>query len=147
MINQLVKKGFDRHLKEMFGQKPDILKWILSHPRRELFEKNLCQEIRLAEFKFGARMNVAKLNLLITHGCNLFADCCINNKTKEMMSAAELKRHEQKAGELKDTQGLVDDMEKEYLSTAVTKSVKGIKNENSLQPPQDGAAKGTDSAS
>lgn len=109
------------------GNKLEQRQFLLKHPRRTIIEQQILKEIKQASLRMGPKFNRKKLDELITCGGQLFYNLAISAKIKELMTAAELKRHEQKAGEIADTQAFVDDMAKEAMSTAVTKAVPGLR--------------------
>lgn len=109
------------------GKYAEQKQFLLKHPKRTIIETQIQKEIRTASIRFGARFDKKKLDELILAGSQLFFQLAIAAKVKELMTAAELARHQQKAGEIADTEQLVRDMEKEAMSTAVTKSVKGFR--------------------
>lgn len=95
--------------------------FLKNHERRALAERNCLEQIwaagRLKNF------NGKKLDLLITTAAQLFCDLAIRKKIEDLMSPAERARAVAKAGELQDTQRMVDEMAKEAMSTATTKSM------------------------
>lgn len=100
-------------------------KFLLTHERRHIAETNILKEIKSCQLRFGARFQKKQLDLLIEAGASVFCDCALAAKIKELMTEADLKLAEQKAGEIADTQQWVDDMKKEFESTTIKKYMGG----------------------
>ena len=122
-----VKKKFDDYFRSITKGKLEQQQFLLNHPRRKIAEENVLKEIKVASLRMGNRFQKKQLDMLIIAGAQIFGQLAINAKIKELMTAAELRRHEQKAGELADTQAMVDDMTREAMSTAITKAVPGLR--------------------
>lgn len=103
---------------------PDDKKLLLkNHERRGIAEENCLREIANAARTLKNRFDRRKLDLLIDTAASLFCDLAVRKKIEDMMSPAERARAIQKAGELDETQRMVDEMAKEAMSTATTKSM------------------------
>lgn len=123
-----ISKGFTDFIKDKVGKNPkykEQLDFLLRHERRHIAEKNVMKEIKTASLRWGARFTKKHVDQLITAGASVFCDCAIAAKIKELMTDAELRRLEQNSEEsrMADAQDMVDQMEKEALSTAITKSM------------------------
>lgn len=121
-----IKKGFTDYLDKKLGKNPKFSEqraFLLNHPRRHIAETNVQKEIKQCSLKWGAKFQKPHVDKLIEAGASIFFDCAIAAKTKELLTEAELARLRQKDGELADTQLMVDEMEREANSTAVTKSM------------------------
>lgn len=123
-----VKKAFDDYaLKVTSGDKLEQRQFLLSHPKRNIAEQNVLREIKVASLRMGRKFDRKRLDQLILAGAQIFFQCAINAKIRDLITSAELKRHEQKAGELADTQAMVDDWGKEAMRTSITKAVPGLR--------------------
>lgn len=123
-----ISKGFTDFIKDKVGKNPkykEQLEFLLRHERRHIAEKNVLKEIKTSSLKWGARFTKKHVDQLITAGASVFCDCAIAAKIKDLMTDAELRRLEQNSEEARmaDAQDMVNQMEKEALSTAVTKSM------------------------
>lgn len=126
-----IRKRMDEYVVQKLGvgKYAQQKQFLLNHPKRPIIETQIQKEIRTASLRFGARFDRKKLDELILAGSQLFFQLAMAAKVKELMTAAELARHQQKAGEIADTEQLVRDMEKEAMSTAITKAVPGRRDE------------------
>lgn len=97
--------------------------FLKNHERRSLAERNCLEQIWNAQRTLKNRFDKRKLELLITTAAQLFCDLAIKKKIEDMLSPADKARLIAKAGELQDTQRMVDEMAKEAMSTATTKSM------------------------
>ena len=113
MIDTLRKK-FDSSLEAIYKSRPEVLKFILKHERKEICIKNLYVEIMHAE---GLNLipNLDVYDTLIKDVAKLFARTCLEHKEQELLSAAERKRREQNAEQnrLREAGELMKDLEKE----------------------------------
>lgn|SRR3990167_2008819 len=124
---RIVTAGFEVFIKERFKNDPALRFFILNHEKRHISEANVMREVRVCERMPRMKFDKRKLELLIAAGASIFCDLAKAAKQKQMMSAAELTRHERKASEHADTQAMVDEWAKEAQSTAVTKAVPGLR--------------------
>lgn len=122
-----IKKGFTSFIMEKvknpkFREQRDFL---LNHERRHIAETNVMKEIKQCSLRWGARFQKKHVDQLITAGASVFCDCAIAAKIKDLMTDAELQRQRSNCEEARmaDAQDMVDQMEKEALSTAITKSM------------------------
>jgi hypothetical protein len=97
--------------------------FLKNHERRGLAERNCLEQVWNAQRTLKNRFNKEKLELLVTTAAQLFCDLAIKKKIEDLMTPAEKARCVAKAGELQDTQRMVDEMAKEAMSTASTKSM------------------------
>ncbi len=119
-----MKQGFTNYIGKLLKGKPHLheqKQFLLNHERRKIAEENVQKECNAASLRWGARFNKKKLDQLIEAGASIFCDCAIAAKIRQLTTDAELKRLESKAGELADTQAMVDEMEREAMSTAIHK--------------------------
>lgn len=123
MREQLVRQYFEDHIRRVFQTKPDIRDFILRHERRGLFEGNLRREIFGAEMKFGAKMNLNRVRLLVEAGGTIFAEAAMKEWQKRHMSAAERQLVEQKANRHNENAAWYEEEKKDALSTAVKASM------------------------
>lgn len=122
-----IKKGFEAYIREktVNPKHAEQRSFLLNHERRHIAEKNVLMEIKNTSMRWGARFQKKHVDMLILAGAQVFCDCALAAKIKELMTEAELKRQIQNAEEnrIKDAEDMVQQMEKEVLSTAITKSM------------------------
>lgn len=97
--------------------------FLKNHERRALAEANCLKEIWNAQRTLKNRFDKRKLDLLIKTAAQLFCDLAVRKKIEDLMTPAAKAQAIAKAGELQDTQRMVDEMAKEAMSTATTKSM------------------------
>lgn len=125
MIDKLsmIRKGYQAVVKAATADKPEQRDFLLRHPNLGVFEQRMLKEIFIAELNPRLRMDAVKIAELITAGSQIACQCFIAAKVKDMTTPAELKRLEQEAGRMQDTQNFLDDMAKEAMSKAITKGM------------------------
>lgn len=109
-MNQIVRRVFDEHLKTVFASKPDILRFLLNHERKNLCLERLAKEIRMAELSQkvgGSAFNISKLRACIETTANIFALAALEAKKKELLSLMELKRLEDEAAKVSEAQNVL----------------------------------------
>lgn len=107
-----VKKIFEDYLKEKLVTKPDVLKFVLNHERKDLCIKNLCGQILIAEKKLGAnRFKKKQFEYMIQSIAKAFAESAIEYKAQSIISGNERKLREQKADTIKEAEGMIKELE------------------------------------
>lgn len=97
MLRQIIADIFDDKLKDTFKDKPNILKFLLEHERKNLCLDNLMKEIKIAE----EIVNISKshLKMLVNDFAIIFAKSAIQHKEQQLLSDAEkarqVKQHEE----------------------------------------------------
>lgn len=121
---RIVTAGFELFIKKRYEKNPALMLFTLTHERRDLAERECLKQIRIAEAMPRLRFDRKKLELLIATAAGLFCDLAKAAKEKQMMTAAELKRLETNSEEnrMQSAQEMVDDMEKEYQRSLVSKT-------------------------
>lgn len=113
-----VQKIFDAYLTTKLSPKPEILKFVLHHERKNLCLENLCGEIKVCEWKLGSqRFDLAKYKLTIEEVAKLFAATCLKAKGEELLTRNERIRrideasqYEELSKEIKEGQEKVEEL-------------------------------------
>lgn len=106
---------FNNALRVKFGHKPDILKFLLEHERKDLCLKNLCNQIEIAERRgrFRLDFDVTKYILMINEMAVMFARAAVNARINELMSSAEKHRRQSEATKYDEIKSVVKGLDDE----------------------------------
>lgn len=126
-----IRFGFEEVVKEFTKPGSEQREFLLRHQIYPVWELNMEKQIRLAELNPRFHMDAKKYQALIKAGAQIAVQCWINAKMKELMTPAELARHQSKADEMKNTQELLDEMAKEAMSTTIKKGFTGGRQKDS----------------
>lgn len=112
-----VKRRFEDHLKKKLASKPEILKFILEHERKDLCLRNLVDQIRKCE-GLVINFSAAKYDKVIKDVAILFGKAVLLHKEESLMSSSQKQRQLAKRDELKDMEQFIADVEKEAYRDA-----------------------------
>lgn len=90
-----VTKEFNGAIRSKFAIKPEILKFLLNHPRKAMCLENLCREIQICEkraLKIG--FNIDEYKMLIRDIAFLFAERALKLAEEQAISSIERIRRE-----------------------------------------------------
>ena len=136
-----VTKIFDDTLTKKLGTKPEVLKFLLKHERKNVCIQNLCYHISQLE-KLSITWNAEKYRRLIGDVAVMFGKAALEHYAQREMSDAEKTRRQRQADSLKEAEAMMIDLEKETL--------RGNKDEDwairrTTQQVQEGILRPTDS--
>jgi hypothetical protein len=118
-----IQQGYEDVVRALPGKFQEQKHFLMTHPNLPIWKKNMLKEIFTAEMNPRLKLGPDHIRELIKAGAQIAVQCFINAKIKDLMTPAELRRHQEKADEMKDTQSMLDDMAKEAMSTATTKGM------------------------
>lgn len=136
-----IKKAFTDYIKAKVPVKfEEQREFLIKHERRHIAERNCLEQHNIASLKMGARYQKKQMDQLILAAAQIFCQCALAAKVKDLMTEAELKRVTQNSEEsrMKDAQDMVDQMEKEAMSTAITKPLPGFRDDAKEASGHDG---------
>lgn len=136
MDARIVTVGFDFFIRTRWKDKPELMHFTLIHERRHIAELNVMREVQMCAKNPRMKFDKKKLEMLIAAGASIFCDLAKAAKDKQLMSRAELARLEAKAGEIEQTQAMVDEWEREALSTAVSKAMPSKRLQDGISPQE-----------
>jgi hypothetical protein len=122
-----VKTKFDLRLEEKFKTKPDVLKFLKNHERKNIVLNRLCEEIVKCE-RFCVTFNVNKYLMVINSVADMFASNALNYIEQQMLSDAEKNRLIKKADAIKEAENVMMILEKEVKDEE--KNIRVFLNEN-----------------
>lgn len=99
----IVKKAFDEHLIYLFNSKPEVLKFVRNHERKNLCIENLINEIELMETKQPALLKKDHLELLGAEYARMFADAALKHEHEQQMNYLEKQQKIDEANIIKET--------------------------------------------
>ena len=114
-MKKLVTELFDAYIRTKLHTKPDVLKFILNHERKETCIDNLQKEIRVAEWKVGFKMNYAKVKLMVNTVANMFANNALEAERIKHMTLNEGGLIGKKEREMNDLEEQLNDEKKFVL--------------------------------
>ena len=90
MLNK-IKKHYDNTVISLTKDKLEVRKFLLQHERKETFLKNLCDQVRIAEFRHPNLHTVSFWKLIET-GVGLFLKHALSSQEQKILSQAEKNR-------------------------------------------------------
>lgn len=122
-----VSKEFDNVLTTVFTSKPDVLKFLIGHERKQVCLDNLCRELN------GIR-KLGKENYLavIASAAKMFAKAALDYKETQLLSEAEKRSRIYNADIEKRVAAASQDIEKEATTTTFSSYAKIQTGENKL---------------
>lgn len=114
MIAEVTKK-FDAELTKVFKQKPDILRFLLKHERKDRCILNLCAEISRAE-QYRINVSVENYSKIIKDFARMFARAALTYAEEKALSDAERARRIWESDRLNRAEQFAEDLEKETLN-------------------------------
>lgn len=107
-----VKKRFDRALVEKFKTLPDVLKFLIDHPRKKYCLDNLCAEIIRCE-KGVINFNAADYRDVIKSVAGMFALQALKKAEEDSLSSIEKIRRQSENDRFENAKELILELEKE----------------------------------
>lgn len=100
-IKEIVRTAFDKEIKRIFGEKPELYNFIMKHERKNLCIDNLEKEIRLTELTHPRLLRRDNIEFLGTSYAKTFAKLAIDTKMNELnkYKFAKMKEEEAKAAD------------------------------------------------
>lgn len=92
-----IEKIFDARIRKVFKERRDLMNFFLKHERKRLVLDSLVEQVRLAEWTLGGKMNSdadgkAKFEAMVENTADLFCHAAIGNADLKVMSDAEKRR-------------------------------------------------------
>lgn len=101
-----VSTKFDEVLERRLVTRPDVLRFLKNHERKQTAVQNLCREVVAAEMKLGARFTPKHLDWLVEFVVSLYVRSAIAHRDESFLSDAEKARLSKKT----DYEGLEKDL-------------------------------------
>lgn len=112
MIEQ-IRKIFDQTLVKKFGEKREILNFLINHPRKQICLENLCAQIQLAERKLlSIVFNVEIYKKTIHDIALMFAGQALRKAEEDQLSSIERIRREEQNRTIERANECVEEIEK-----------------------------------
>ena len=113
-------KAFDDSLVFRFGAKPDVLRFLLSHPRKQTCINHLCREIvKIERSSVRIIFDVSVYKKTISDVSNMFAAAALQQAEERSLSELEISRRVTEAGKIKAAEEMMTDLEKEATDPRV----------------------------
>lgn len=109
MLNQIVRVIFKERIQEVFKEKNEIQKFLISHERFDLVCNNLIDEIREMESR-GLKLDVHKLRTIISGVCDVFMKAALEQKKQQMMSDNEKRALDAKNSRMNDVREMLAEL-------------------------------------
>jgi len=127
MSRNNVKVIFDKFLEETLAPKPEILKFVLNHERKDLVLNNLCDQILRAE-RYNFNFNAEKYRFIIRSMAKTFATVCLEHHRQQALSSLEKIRIRNESENIQRAQEIMDTIERESPEAQI-KSFGGFSDE------------------
>lgn len=112
MSRNNVKVIFDKFLEETFLTKPEILKFVLNHERKDIVINNLCDQIIRLE-RYNINFNAEKYRFIIRSMAKTFATVCLEHHRQQSLSSLEKIRIRNESENIQRAQEIMDTIERE----------------------------------
>lgn len=111
MFIERVRKRWDEAIRNKVGsENKEVLKFLLRHERRAICIANVCNQIQIAEKRFGSRtLTNSEFNDLVDLCADLFASAALKAKEQELLSDAARGAIEREASKGKELDALIKD--------------------------------------
>lgn len=116
MIKQ-VELIFDSYLSQLFGEKPEILRFLRQHERKSVVILRVCQQISLAESSnIAKRFDAARHSYLVGECVKMFANAALTKAQQDQLSMLERSRLITEANRLESIKAEFEADQKEFDS-------------------------------
>ena len=106
---------FNAALTRIFGEKPEVLSYLLNHERKNICIERLCEQAFIAERKMRGQFTTSGMLKIVDAGARIFAKAALDTAEVQAMSHAEKMRQRVEADHIKDCEAAMVDLEKEAL--------------------------------
>jgi len=103
---QKIKERFDLKIKEVLKPKPEVMKFVLNHERKDIVLNNLCEQIQACE-RGIISFDTTKYNQVIDSVATFFSQAALQVKEADLVSYLEKQRRI-------DEQVKIENLEKIY---------------------------------
>ena len=107
-----VRIEFDTSIDDIFKNKPDIIRFVKGHERKELVLQNLCEQILRCE-NFCVMFDVSKYKSVIKAVVKMFSENALKYAEEKLISTAEITRRTRESDRIKDAENMMLILEKE----------------------------------
>lgn len=115
MIKQ-VELVFNSYITQFFQGKTEIIRFLLTHPRRELVINRCCEQITLAESSnIKHRFDTSKYSTLIFECAKLFCNAALGHAEQQALSRLERQRRIDEANRMEAIAEEFEAEQKEYF--------------------------------
>lgn len=104
---------FDQCLSVRYKKHPEVLKWLISHERKQLAINNCCQQVAIAEKSRKNKFNSLEMAALIAAASEMFARAALNAHEAFLMSEAERNRRQKEVDEIKEIETSVKEIDRD----------------------------------
>lgn len=108
-----IEEIFDARIKKVFISKPNMLPFFLQHERKNLCLDNLCEEVKTAEWKLGAKMDKAKFTQMVETIADTFCQAALRQAEFKHLSPAEQYRRRNERDLPKDVIDFAEELNEE----------------------------------
>lgn len=127
MSRSNVKVIFDKFLEETFTPKPEILKFVLNHERKNVVINNLCEQILRIE-RYNINFDAHKYTFVIRSIAKSFATVCLEHHRQQSLSSLEKIRIRNESENIQRAQEIMETIERESPEAQI-KSFGGFSDE------------------
>ena len=109
-MRRVITERFNKKVREIFGEKPEVMRFLMNHERKNVLIENLAAEINKLENSL-VKTKVDSLNMVIDDFTVMFCRAALDTKETETRSYVESMRLEREAQAQKE---LHDELERDY---------------------------------
>lgn len=111
-----IQKIFDAEIDRVFEAKPDIAKFLKSHPKRNLCLDNLCEQVKECERRtFQITFDADAYRDVINSVCRMFAHAALSQREQQLLSESEKLRLRAEAERDQYVEEAIEEMKKDGL--------------------------------
>lgn len=111
-MRENIVKEFDAELSRVFREKPDILKFLLKHERKEVCIVNLCGQVANIERRsYSITFDITLYKSVVHSVARMFAEACLLNAQSKTTSSIEKIRQQTEV----DKEKQVEEMIKQFI--------------------------------
>lgn len=115
-MREEIERVFDARIQEVYGKKmPRLLPFFIKHERKARCLDNLCDEIKLTEWKMGAKFegNHEKFRNMVSTVADMFCQGALRHEEFKHLSPAEQYRRRQEKDLPKDVIDFAEELNEE----------------------------------
>lgn len=105
---QIIESEMDAEIKRIFAPKPDVMRFILNHPRKKICIENLTGQINKEEIK-GVKFSKDHLKAWGASFARNFSELAIKQKEEELLTENKRQQLYHEAELTKEAQKVIDE--------------------------------------
>jgi len=114
-LTRQIEIVFNSFILQLFKDKPEILRFLLNHERKQQVLVHVCQQISIAEnSNIRTRFDAAKHNFLIFECVKMFCNAALMHAEQGLLSHAERSRLIDKANRIVNLEEQFTEEQKEF---------------------------------